>query len=138
MTKSKHFFRQRIPGFIDPRGLVPEEFYFDTTEELVNHPFIQGWLDRHNPSNLVKDEKYLIVEYNEGFNWWVIGYITNSDDLQVPEWTGGKWVVQYENGQIEVLTKESKNPVIRTCGDEITLKDGTKCKDIRYEDWKND
>ena len=76
-----------------------------------------------------------MIEYNEGFSWSVIGYISNPDDLQVPNWNS-KYVVQYENGEIEVLTNESENKVWSTCGNDAVLKDGTRCKTIEYEDWK--
>lgn len=128
----KNHFRQRVPAFIDSDKVL--EFDFDTTEELSNHSFIQGFLNVKNTSTLVKSENLLMVVSNEGFNWWVIGYISNPDDLKLPEWDGGKYIVQYENGEVEVLTKESKNPVVSSRGDEITLRDGTKCKKIRYED----
>lgn len=130
----KNHFRQRVPAFIDLDKVL--EFDFETTEELSNHSFIQGFLNVKNTSTLVKSENLLMVVSNEGFNWWVIGYISNPDDLKLPEWDGGKYIVQYENGEVEVLTKESKNPVVSSRGDEITLRDGTKCKNIRYEDWK--
>ena len=77
-----------------------------------------------------------MIEEKEGFSWWVVGSVLNPNDLEVPQWNGGKYIVEYENGEVEVLTKESKNPVVMTCGDKATLKDGTKCKKIKYEDWK--
>jgi hypothetical protein len=134
MTKLKNHFRQRVPGFVD--GVNPLEFDFDTTEELVNHPYIQEWLNENPHFILVKSEEVLMVVYNEGFSWWGIGWISNPDDLELPEWEGGKYIAQYSNGNIEVLDKTSKNPVVSSCGDVLTLKDGTKCKKIKYEDWK--
>lgn len=136
MIQTKNYFKQRIPAYIDPRGYTPFELEFSETEELINSTFIQKWLNYNPPSTIVKNGKYLMIEEKEGFSWWVIGYISNPDDLQVPNWNGGKYIVQYENGEIEVLTYESKNPVVSTCGNEVTLRDGTKCKSIRYEDWK--
>jgi len=135
MTKPKNHFRQRIPRFVDNDN--PLEFDFDTVEELVNHPYIQEWLNKNPHSILVKSEGILMVVYNEGFNWWCIGWITNPDDLELPEWEGGKYIAQYSNGNIEVLDKTSKNPMISSCGDVLTLKDGTKCKKIEYEDWRH-
>lgn len=132
----KNLFKQRIPAFIDPRGITPFELEFSKTEELINTTFIQEWVNLNPPSTLAKNGKHLMVEQKEGFSWWVIGYISNPENLELPEWNGGKYIVQYENGEIEVLTDKSKNPVVRTCGDEITLRDGTECKRIRYEDWK--
>ena len=138
MIKTKNYFKQRIPGFIDPRGITPFELEFYETEELINTTFIQGWLNLHHSSTLVKNGKHLMVVRKEGFSWWVIGYISNPENLELPEWDGGKYIVQYENGEVEVLTNESKNPVVSICGDKVTLRDRTECKRIRYEDWKND
>lgn len=136
MIQTKNYFKQRIPAFIDPRGYTPFELEFSETEELINSTFIQKWLNYNPPSTIVKNGNHLMIEENEGFSWWVIGYISNPDDLQVPNWNGGKYIVQYENGEIEVLTYESKNPAVAFCGNQVTLRDGTKCKSIRYEDWK--
>ena len=132
MTKPKNHFRQRVPGFVD--GANPLEFDFDTVEELVNHTYIQEWLNGNPRPILVKSKDVLMVVYNEGFNWWGIGWITNPDDLELPEWGGGKYIAQYSNGTIEVLNKTSKNPVISSCGGVLTLKDGTECKKIKYEE----
>jgi hypothetical protein len=44
--------------------------------------------------------------------------------------------VQYSDGRIEVKTNNSENPVVSVCGDKATLEDGTKCKDLSYEEWK--
>ena len=134
MTETKNHFRQRVPGFVDIDNFI--EFDFDTTEELVNHSFIQNWLNTCPSSILVKSREVLMVVYNEGFNWWGIGFISNPDDLELPEWDGGKYIGQHSNGTIEILDKTSENPVISSCGDVLTLKDGTECKNIKYEDWK--
>ena len=136
MSEPKNLFRQRIPSYIDSRGSIPFELEFSETEELINSPFIQKWLSYHPHTTIVKSGNTLMIEYNEGFSWRVIGYISNPDDLQVPNWNRGKYIVQYENGEIEVLTHESKNRVCSTCGNKATLIDGTKCKTIEYEDWK--
>ena len=132
----KNYFKQRIPGFIDPRGIVPVEFEFTETKELLEHPYIQRFLNYNPPSTVVKSGKYVMVVENEGFSWWVIGSVLNPDFFQVPEWNGGKYIVEYENGDVEVLTNESKNPVVSICGNEATLRDGTKCRKIKYEDWR--
>jgi hypothetical protein len=134
MTKLKNHFRQRVPRFVD--GDNPLEFDFDTTEELVNHPLIRKLMNYNTSSILVKSDEFLMEVYNEGFSWWCIGWISNPDDLELPEWDGGKYIGQYPNGNIEVFDKTSKNPVVSSCGDVLTLKDGTKCKKIKYEDWK--
>ena len=63
----KNYFKQRVPGFIDPRGLIPVEFEFTETQELLEHPYIQHWLNRNPPSNVVKTRNNVMVEEKEGF-----------------------------------------------------------------------
>ena len=64
---------------------------------------------------------------NEGFNWWVVGYIENPDSVDLPQWDGWKHRAQMPNGDIVVLTSE----VVSSCGDVLTLKDGTKAKKLK-------
>ena len=142
MTKKNHY-RQRIPNYID-FGISPLEFDFDTTEELMNHPEIQRNLEM-NPNTelylhneLYISEGLLMTVYDEGFTWYGVGYIKNPKDVNLPAWSGGKYIAKYEDGTIEILDNMSKNPVMSSCGGELTLKDGTKCKKLKYEDWKND
>ena len=135
LSKPKNRFKEYIPSDVDTRGSIIFELEFSETEELINSPFIQKWLSYNPPSTIVKSGNTLMIESNEGFSWRVIGYISNPDDLQVPNWNS-KYIVQYANGEIEVLTNESENKVWSTCGNDAVLKDGTRCKTIRYEDWK--
>lgn len=135
MSEHKNRFREYIPSDVDTRGSIIFELEFSETEELINSPFIQKWLSYHPHTTIVKSENTLMIEYDEGFSWRVIGYISNPDDLQVPNWNS-KYIVQYANGEIEVLTNESENKVWSTCGNDAVLKDGTRCKTIEYEDWK--
>lgn len=33
-----------------------------------------------------------MLVYNKGFGWWGIGWISNPDELELPEWDGGKYI----------------------------------------------
>jgi hypothetical protein len=127
-------FKQRIPNFIDSRGMTPVEFDFSTVEELEQQPHIQRWLNKSS-SYLCNSSKILMVVENEGFTAWGIGWITNPDELDLPIYEN-KTILQYSDGTIEISTQNSENPVVRWCGGRATLKDGTTCKYLRYEEWK--
>jgi hypothetical protein len=128
-------FIQRIPNFIDSRGITPVEFYFNTVEELERHPYIQGWLKKTS-SYLCKSDEFLMVAEQEGFTAWAIGWIANPDELDIPIHEK-KTILQYSDGTIEISTENSENPVVSWCGGRATLKDGTICNYLNYEDWKN-
>jgi hypothetical protein len=140
MTKKNHY-RQRIPNYID-LGIPPPGFDFDTTEELINHPELQRNMEMiPNTELYLHNEPYiseglLMMVYNEGLTWCCVGYIKNPEDVNLPAWSGCKYVAQYDDGTIEILDNTSKNPVVSSCGGKLTLKDGTKCKRLEYEDWK--
>jgi hypothetical protein len=132
MTKQYHF-KQRVPGYIDIDELL--EFDFNTVEELEQHPFVQRFLNIKPLSYLCKIDDCLMVVSDEGFSAWCVGRITNMDELKLPTYEQ-KFIVQYSDGRIEVKTKNSENRVVSVCGDRATLEDGTKCKDLSYEEWK--
>jgi hypothetical protein len=132
MTKLHHF-KQRVPAYIDIEELL--EFDFNTVEELEQHPFVQKFLNIKPSSYLCKIDDCLMVVSDEGFSAWCIGRIATMDELKLPTYEQ-KFVVQYSDGRIEVKTENTENRVVSVCGDKATLEDGTKCKDLSYEDWK--
>jgi hypothetical protein len=76
-----NYFRQRIPGFIDPRGLVPANFEFTETQELLDHPYIQNWMKDGN--SVMKSENRIIVKESSGRHH-LIGWIRNPDSVNLP------------------------------------------------------
>jgi hypothetical protein len=46
------------------------------------------------------------------------------------------FLASLSDGTIEISTQNSENPVVRWCGGRATLKDGTVCKYLEYEEWK--
>ena len=80
---TKNYFKQRIPGYIDPRGLVPVEFEFTKTEELLEHPYIKRCIEDEN-TTFLKDDDMIMVRYKDGD--FAIGWVKNPDDVELPLW----------------------------------------------------
>jgi hypothetical protein len=85
----KNHFKQRIPGYIDPRGIVPVEFEFTKTEELLEHPHIKRCIEDEN-TTFLKQDNMIIVRYFDGD--FVIGWVKNPDDVELP--------LKYKNDQL--------------------------------------
>lgn len=81
----KNSFRQRVPGFIDPRGLDIVKFEFDNLDELVYHSYVQEWLNRRS-SFLSKTKKCIMITFIEEGKSYCIGYVKYSDGLDLPIW----------------------------------------------------
>ncbi len=87
-------FTKHIPNFVD-LDEPPPVLYFNTEEELLEHPDIQRWKrngDRvfHQFSVLSEEEEdesecTLIIECDGGYWWWVLGYV-DQPTLNLPEW----------------------------------------------------
>ena len=80
MTKT-NYFRQRVPGFIDSRGLIRVEFEFTETQELLNHPYIKNWM--RDGCSAMKESNMIIVKTGDGSHF-VVGYVKNPDDVNLP------------------------------------------------------
>jgi hypothetical protein len=82
---------QHIPAFVN-REDPPARIVAETQAKLLAHPAIAAW--REDPGfyrfSLSNDDGYrplLMAEFNEGRNWWVVGYITvGREYLTLPEW----------------------------------------------------
>lgn len=79
-------FKQHIPNFFT--GFEPITFKFNTTEELLSHPWVQGWKDDANIKfyRFSLSDNCLMAELNEGKNWRVLGYIENPKLVNLPAW----------------------------------------------------
>ncbi len=133
MNTKKNHLRERIPNFIDSRGITPVEFEFDTAEELEQHPFVQRWLSKNPPSYLRKSGRLLMVVEDYGFTRWAIAWIEKPDLLDIPVMET-KVVVQHLDGRIEIITAKSENKIVVVGGGEATLKNGEKCKCLSYKE----
>lgn len=77
-------FRQHIPAFVEVDK--PKEVEFKTTEELLSIPAVLNYVDK-TFSHFAKSENYLMAIYENGNRWWVVGYIKNPEDIDLPIWS---------------------------------------------------
>lgn len=77
-----NYFKQRVPGFIDPRGLVRADFEFTETQELLEHPYIQNWMK--DGGSLMKKNNMIIVKTGSSGSHFVVGYVKNPDSVNLP------------------------------------------------------
>ena len=85
----QNVFRQHVPSFVDVDERT--EFEFSTTEELITHPLIQGMVGSFKNHKICKSKNYLMVVSDNGFWWWVLGYIKTPEEVDLPEWEGAKY-----------------------------------------------
>ena len=118
-------FRQHIPNFVDIKAPLLDKF--ETTEDLLNLEIVQRYGKRKDFSHFAISDNCLMEISDEGFHWWVVGYIKKPNEVDLPKWDGGKYRAELPNGKKVILTS---NEVYSSCGDELTLRDGTKAKNI--------
>jgi hypothetical protein len=92
----KNRFVQHYPNYFS----VEDDDYacldFNTQEELLNFEYVSKWkkdsyddifyryslsMPKHKADNIM-----LMVEYNKGKKWWVIGFLRTTEDLDLPTW----------------------------------------------------
>lgn len=124
--------RRYYPAFVDtddPR--IP--FEFTNIADLLSIPWVAHWTEAPGFEGFVKarDEErtHLMAVLDDGFSWWVIGYLTNAQSVPLPIWKGWKHLVRMPDGTEQVLGNE----VVSSCGGELTLRDGTIGFDVLYE-----
>ena len=81
---TKNYFKQRVPGFIDPRGLIRADFEFSKTEELLDHPYIQNWMKGENTLIFKKNNMIIVTTDKEDDIGFVVGYVQNPDNIELP------------------------------------------------------
>lgn len=120
-------FRQHIPMFVnDGEGGV--SFTFETTEELLAHDVVRRHIGPKH-SHFVMGGRHLMEISDEGFEWWVVGFVEKPEEIALPQWEGWKHLVRLPDGTEAVLTDE----VVSSCGGQLTLRDGTIVTDVRFE-----
>lgn len=78
---TKNHFKQRIPNYVDSRGITPVEFEFTTTEELLEHPLLKRCIEDEN-TTFIKEDNVILVRYHDGD--FAIGWVKNPDDVELP------------------------------------------------------
>ena len=117
-------FSQHIPNFVD--GVTPDTLEFETTEELLNSMTLSKYGQREDFSHFALNGNKLMEISDDGYCWWVVGYIEKPELVNLPKWEGGKYRAELSTGEVVVLSKE----VVSSCGDELTLRDGTKARNV--------
>lgn len=119
-----NYFRKYIPTFVE-LDKEPEAIPFETTDELLKIDAIKRCASGPHFSHFAMSGNALMEITDDGFCWWVLGCIDFPEQVDLPKWTGGKYRAENEKGEIvELISGE----VVSSCGDVLTLQDGSKLK----------
>lgn len=80
---------QHVPRFVDTRE-PPIQVEFTTTDSLLSVDFVKAWRDAPNFSHFCVHRKHLMVVLDDGYQWWVVGYLQHTDNVNLPTWEGAK------------------------------------------------
>ena len=119
-------FRQHIPAFVDIDG-PPPVAEFSTTDELLALEIVHRYGKGPGFSHFAMSDNHLMEISDEGFEWWVVGSVSDPSAVDLPKWGGGKFRAELPDGSRVVLGSE----VVSSCGDVLTLRDGTKARNLR-------
>ena len=119
-------FKQHIPNFVDVDE-CSDWIEFETTQDLLKLEIVQRYGKRKDFSHFALSNSCLMEISDEGFHWWVVGYIADPSMVNLPQWEGRKHRAEMPDGSRVILTNE----VVSSCGDVLTLRDGTKAKNLR-------
>jgi len=79
---------KHIPTFCDVESKSAE---FSTVEELVAIPFVASFAKDKSFSGYAISEDRLMATYrNDGGWWWVVGYLSNPEKVDLPVWEPNK------------------------------------------------
>jgi len=85
-----NIFTPHLPNFVD--NSVPVKSYnFETTEDLLQLEIVVEHSKDDGFSHFALSDNYLMKILNDGFEWWVIGYIKNIESIDLPKWAGAKY-----------------------------------------------
>lgn len=115
-----------MPSYID-RANKPRRFRFETTEELLAFEPMKLHSERLGFCGFALSYNNIMALYDDGFKWYVVGYVENSGPIDLPKWKGWKYRAQVDDGEIEVF---SGPEILSSCGDTLILSDGRKAKII--------
>ena len=120
-------FTVHIPNFVDHRD-PPPSCEFETLDELKAIPHVKQASDSPSFSHFALSDNHLMSISDGGKHWWVLGHIDNPSSVDLPQWDHGLYDVEYTDGRRDTVTGTS---VRSSCGDNVTLADGTVVKWIR-------
>ena len=126
-----NIFTQHIPSFINMNEPA-KEIEFETTEDLLNIGVVKQWMkpiDGKPFSHFAMSGNYLMVIHDNSFSWWAVGIVKDPNSINLPKWAGGKYKAEMPDGRVEILMNKN---VMSSCGNTLTLQDGTKAKNLLY------
>lgn len=118
-------FTQHIPSFVDQRE-APKPDKFSTTEELLELQAVKQWKRNPEFSHFAMKDNALMAILDDGFSWWVVGFIKHPEQVNLPQWEGWKFRAELPNGDLVKLGDE----VISSCGAVLKLRDGTTARNL--------
>jgi hypothetical protein len=123
-------FKQYIPTIVDDRGMSRCVINFDTSQDLLLNSYFDHYKQLPNFSHFAMSENTLMAILDDGFIWYVLGFISDLNSVaDIPLWDGGKYNINI-NG---VKTVVSNDKVYSSCAGYITLIDGSVYpKDVCY------
>jgi len=77
--------RQHIPNFVD-LDEYPEEIEFSTLNELLEIPFVKSKTKYDDFLKFSISDNHLMVEFDEGKTWYVVGSIDDVTNIDLPNW----------------------------------------------------
>lgn len=118
-------FKRHIPAFVDVDR--PDWIPFETTADLLNLEIVKRYRTDTNFSHFAMEDNALMVISDNGFHWWVVGFIEKPDEIDLPKWEGWKFKAELANGERVILGNE----VVSSCDGVLTLRDGTTARKLR-------
>lgn len=130
-------FIQHIPSFVDSRGMDVFELECSSVEELLSNPFFDKYKgDKFSHFTKSKERnRYALMSISDnGFSWWVVGFILTKEPLDLPEWEGWKFRARLDGENVIVGTgADCVAKVVMISGGTLTLDDGR----VAHEGWIN-
>ena len=123
-----NWFRQHIPTFVDVDE-SPQRIPFETLGELLNLEVLKWYGQQADFSHFAISDNCLMEISAGGLRWWVVGYLGDPAAVDLPQWDGGKYKAEMKDGTVVDL---SGAEVKSSCGDVLTLRDGTTAKNLSY------
>ena len=122
-----NWFLQHVPNFVEV-DKPPQKVPFETTEDLLNLEVVKRYRQRPDFSHFAISDNCLMEISAGDLHWWVVGRIGDPGVVDLPQWDGGKYKAQLKDGTVVDLTWKD---VRSSCGDVLTLRDGTTAKNLR-------
>lgn len=117
-------FRKHIPTFVDFREPIAPAV-FNSVSEMTES--LKKEIPGKHFSHWAYSKPYVMGVWDSGLSWWVMGSVDTDLAEHLPEWKA-RWVAEI-NGKPELLEAEE---VYSSCGDSLTLKDGSVVKNLYY------